>query len=312
MDGVLYHEKKVLAGALEFIQWLKDSKKSFLFLTNSSERSPRELQEKLHRMGIEVGSEHFYTSALATAQFLSKQKPYGSAFVIGEPGLTSALYDVGFSMNDTNPDFVVVGETKNYHYNAMETAIKLVKKGARLVGTNCDVVDRSDDTFIPACGSLVKPIELATGREAYFVGKPNPLIMRAALKRLGVLGRDAVIIGDRMNTDILAGVQSDISTVLVLSGVTTLDDLQTFAFRPDAILDGVGNVLDGIGSKDADEELRMLEEKAKADAKRLAMYARLRRLAVQDATSHLLPEEQQQDEDALEQLEAQEHQQQQK
>ena len=163
MDGVLYHMQRVIPGALDFIRWLKDNDKKFLFLTNSSERSPRELQEKLQRMGITVGSQHFYTSALATASFLQRQKPNGTAYVIGEPGLISALYDVGYSMNDSNPDYVVVGETRHYSYAAMELAVKLVRKGARLIGTNCDITDRSQDSFVPACGALVKPIEMASG-----------------------------------------------------------------------------------------------------------------------------------------------------
>jgi len=243
MDGVIYHGKKVLPGALLFVSWLQENGKKFMFLTNSSERSPRELQEKLHRLGIQVSADHFYTSALATARFLAKQKPNGSAYVIGEPGLTSALYEAGFSMNDSNPDYVVVGETRNYSYDKLETAVDLLRRGARLIGTNCDLTDRMDDSFIPACGSLIKPLELASGRAAYFVGKPNPLIMRAALTKLGIRREDAVIIGDRMDTDILAGVESEIRTVLLLSGVTHLADLNQFAYQPDCILPTVGHIL---------------------------------------------------------------------
>ena len=165
MDGVLYHMQRVIPGALDFIAWLQANDKKFLFLTNSSERSPRELQEKLQRMGITVGSQHFYTSALATASFLQRQKPNGTAYVIGEPGLISALYDAGYSMNDSNPDYVVVGETRHYSYAAVEQAVKLVRKGARLIGTNCDITDRSQDSFVPACGALVKPIEMASGSD---------------------------------------------------------------------------------------------------------------------------------------------------
>jgi len=243
MDGVVYHGKRVLPGALEFVEWLKANNKKFLFLTNSSERSPRELQEKLQRLGIQVTADHFYTSALATARFLSNQRPNGSAYVIGEPGLFSALYEVGYSMNDTNPDYVVVGETRNYNYNMMETAVHLLRKGARLIGTNCDVVDRMDDSFVPACGSLTKPLEMASGKEAYFIGKPNPLIMRAALTKLGIRREEAVIIGDRMDTDILAGIQSEIRTVLVLSGVTNEFDIARFPYLPDAVLPTVGDIL---------------------------------------------------------------------
>jgi NagD protein len=243
MDGVIYHLQKVIPGALDFIAWLKANEKKFLFLTNSSERAPKELSAKLQRMGIDVSPEHFYTSALATAQFLARQKPGGSAYVIGEPGLTSALYDVGYSMNDSNPDYVVVGETRNYNYSLLENAVHLVRKGARLIGTNCDIADRTQDSFIPACGSLVKPIELASGREAYFIGKPNPLIMRAALGKLQISRSEACILGDRMDTDILAGVQSEINTVLLLTGVTSLSDVANFAYRPDCILPSAGHVL---------------------------------------------------------------------
>lgn len=245
--------QKIIPGALDFIRWLKEENKRFLFLTNSSERSPRELQEKLRRLGIEVGQEHFYTSALATAAFLSRQKPNGSAYVIGEPGLMQALYEAGYSMNDTNPDYVVVGETRNYNYGMLETAVALVRKGARLIGTNCDITDRSQDSFVPACGSLMKPIELASGRTPYYIGKPNPLIMRAALNRLQVTRSEACIIGDRLDTDILSGIQSEIRTVLVLSGVTSLHDVTLCAFRPDCILPSVGHVLQDGVEKNEDE-----------------------------------------------------------
>lgn len=246
MDGVLYHEKRLLRGAIPFVEWLQQEKKRFLFLTNSSERSPRELQEKLGRLGIRVGAEHFYTSALATASFLARQKPNGSAYVIGEAGLFRALYDVGYSINDTNPDYVVVGETRNYNYSMLETAVALVRKGSRLIGTNIDVTDKSPESYIPACGALIKPIELAAGKQAYFVGKPNPLIMRAALAKLQVPLEEAVIIGDRMDTDILAGIQSEIRTCLLLSGVTQLSDLNDFPYRPDCVLPNIGALLDGL------------------------------------------------------------------
>ena len=245
--------QKIIPGALDFIAWLKSENKRFLFLTNSSERSPRELKEKLRRLGIEVGQEHFYTSALATAAFLAKQKPNGSAYVIGEPGLMQALYDAGYSMNDSNPDYVVVGETRNYNYAMLETAVALVRKGARLIGTNCDITDRSQDSFVPACGSLMKPIELASGRTPYYIGKPNPLIMRAALEKLKVSRSEACIIGDRLDTDILAGIQSEIRTVLVLSGVTSLADVPLCAFRPDCILPSVGAVLEDGVEQNEDE-----------------------------------------------------------
>jgi NagD protein len=181
VDGVLYHQNKLVPGADKFVQWLQENEKKFLFLTNSSDRSPRELSEKLKRMGIKVGEEHFYTSALATAAFLAKNVPpekEGSAYVIGDPGLTSALYDVGISMNDVDPDFVVVGETKNYNFEKLEHAVHLVRAGARLIGTNQDVRDRKGQSFVPACGALIKPIELAAGATAYFVGKVSDFLFQ--------------------------------------------------------------------------------------------------------------------------------------
>lgn len=243
MDGVIYHGNRLLPGVIEFVNWLKTEGKAFLFLTNSSERSPRELCEKMLRLGLEIQEEHFYTSALATAAFLSQQHPGGSAFVIGEAGLTNALYNVGFSMNDTNPDYVVMGDTRSYSYEKLEQAVMLVRNGAKLIGTNPDVTGPAEKGIVPSTGALIAPIELATGSKAYFVGKPNPLIMRHALKKLGSRREDTVIIGDRMDTDIIAGIESEITTVLVLSGVTNREDLKHFAYRPRYILDGVGDII---------------------------------------------------------------------
>ena len=242
MDGVLYHGNRLLGGARRFVEWLQAHDKKFLFLTNSSERSPRDLKQKLARLGIEVGEEHFYTSALATAEFLASQVRGGSAYVIGEAGLINALYEAGITMNDVNPDYVVVGESPAYSYPKIEKAVHLVRAGARLVGTNPDLTGPGEDGVIPACGSLIAPIELATGSKAYFAGKPNPLIMRQAIKRLGCRREESLIVGDRMDTDIVAGVESEIDTVLVLSGVTSLDDLPRFAYRPRVILEDVGGL----------------------------------------------------------------------
>lgn len=245
MDGVIYHGNQLLPGIPEFVDWLRAEHKAFLFLTNSSERSPRELREKLIRLGIDVGEDHFYTSALATADFVARQTPGGSAYVIGEAGLTKALYDVGYSMNDINPDYVIVGETHDYGFERLEKAVQLVRGGARLIGTNPDLTGPTERGITPATGALIAPVELATERKAYFVGKPNPLIMRHALKRLGCERQDTVIVGDRMDTDIVAGVESEITTVLVLSGVTRRDDLPQFAYRPDYVLDGAYQIVDG-------------------------------------------------------------------
>ncbi len=243
MDGVIYHGNRLLPGVVEFVNWLKSENKRFIFLTNSSERTPRELQEKLQRLGLEVDESHFYTSAMATASFLASQCPGGSAYVIGDSGLMKALYDVDFSMNDINPDYVVVGETRTYSYEKIERAVRLVLNGSKLIGTNPDLTGPVEGGIAPATRALISPIELATGKQAYYIGKPNPLIMRNALKKLGCKLEEAVIIGDRMDTDIIAGIESEIDTILVLSGVTTREEVGNFPYKPNYILDGVGDVL---------------------------------------------------------------------
>jgi len=244
MDGVIYHGDRLLPGAREFVDWLKQEKKKFLFLTNSSERSPRELGQKLERLGLEVPEDHFYTSALATGIFLKNQHPGASAYVIGEAGLINALYDAGITMNNVNPDFVVVGESHSYTFETLVKAVNLVRQGARLIGTNPDLTGPVEDAIIPATGALISPIELATENKAYFVGKPNPLMMRNALKILGSRREETVIIGDRMDTDIVAGIESEIETILVLSGVTTREQIERYAYRPHLILDGVGDIVE--------------------------------------------------------------------
>ena len=245
MDGVIYHGNELIPHVKEFISWLEDNKKNYLFLTNGSGRSPRELAQKLERMGLNVGEEHFYTSAQATASFLQSQCPGGSAYVIGEPGLTYAMYEAGFTMNDINPDYVVFGSTKSLNYEQIEKASRLIMNGAKLIGTNSDLTDPSENGIIPACRALISPIELTTGRKAYYIGKPNPLMMRHALKKLGCHRADAALIGDRMDTDIIAGIETEIDTVLVLSGVTSVTDLDKFPYRPKYILKAVG-VLAGV------------------------------------------------------------------
>lgn len=243
MDGVIYHGNMLLPGVPEFVDFLKREGKHFLFLTNSSERAPKELQQKLARLGLEVDESHFYTSALATASFLRNQCPGGSAYVIGEPGLVGALYDAGFTMNEINPDYVVLGETHAYSYDKIERAVSLVRAGAKLIGTNPDLTGPIEGGIAPACKALMAPIEIATGRNAYFVGKPNPLMMRHGIRRLGVSAEETVIIGDRMDTDIIAGVESGLDTVLVLSGVTTEHEMRKFAYRPKYVLNGVGDIV---------------------------------------------------------------------
>jgi NagD protein len=239
MDGVIYHGNKLLPGVKKFVEWLKVEKKNFVFLTNASERTPKELQEKLSRLGIEVDYTHFYTSALATASFLASQHPKGSAYIIGEAGLINALYNVGYTMNNVNPDYVVMGESKSYSFDRIELAVNLVLKGAKLIGTNPDITGPIENGITPATKALIAPIELATGRNAYFIGKPNPLMMKIAVKKLGIPPEDTVIIGDRMDTDIIAGIESEIDTALVLSGISDLETMKSFAYRPRFVLNGV-------------------------------------------------------------------------
>ena len=243
MDGVLYHGNRILPGVAEFIQWLHDEKKEYLFLTNNSGYTPRELDQKLSRMGLDVPEEHFYTSALATAAFLREQAPGCSAFVIGEAGLLNALYDAGITMNDVNPDYVVVGEGRSYSLDTLTKATNLVLKGARLIGANSDVSGPIENGIAPACRALVAPIEMATGTKAYFCGKPNPLMMRTGLRLLNCHSAEAVMVGDRMDTDVISGLESGMSTVLVLSGVSTRATLETYAYRPSIVLDGVGDIV---------------------------------------------------------------------
>ena len=197
---------------------------------------------KLSRMGLSIDEDHFYTSALATASFLQSQCPGGSVYVIGEPGLTYALYEAGFSMNDVNPDYVVFGETRSLNYEKIEKAVKLVQNGAKLIGTNSDLTAPAENGIIPACRALISPIELTCGKSAYFVGKPNPLMMRHGLKKLDCHRADACIIGDRMDTDIVAGIESELDTILVLSGVSTVDTIKDFPYRPRFVLDSVGDI----------------------------------------------------------------------
>ena len=242
MDGVIYHGNQLIPHVKEFLDWLEKNEKNYLFLTNGSGRSPRELAQKLGRLGLNVDESHFYTSAQATTSFLASQCVGGSAYVIGEPGLTYALYEAGFSMNDVNPDYVVFGSSKSLNYEQIEKASRLIMNGAKLIGTNSDLTDPSEDGIVPACRALISPIELTTGRKAYYVGKPNPLMMRHALKRLGCHRIEAAIIGDRMDTDIVAGIESELDTVLVLSGVSTEETVSNFPYRPKYILRDVGEI----------------------------------------------------------------------
>jgi NagD protein len=243
MDGVIYHGSRLLEGSKGFVDWLKTQGKRYLFLTNSSARSPRELHQRLLHMGIEVDEEHFITSAMATAHFIAAQCPGGRVYAIGDSGLYQALYEAGLSIDESNPDYVVVGETRSYNYEKIEIAIQLVLGGAKLIGTNPDLTGPTDKGIAPACRALIAPIEMSTGRQAYFIGKPNPLIMRHALQLLGCQREETIIIGDRMDTDIVAGIESGIDTALVLSGITQESDLKQYAYKPHYVLKDVSEIV---------------------------------------------------------------------
>ena len=242
MDGVIYHGGRLIPGALEFVQRLQSRGHKFLFLTNNSQWTPHDLKHKLEQMGISVDEAAFHTSALATAEFLGRQKPGGTAYVIGGAGLTHALYGVGFTLTENNPDYVVVGETRSYDYEKIERAVRLILKGARFIATNPDLTGRTELGITPACGALVAPIELATGKKPYFVGKPNPLMLWTALGTLQTGPAEAFMVGDRMDTDIIAGTEAGMTTILVLSGVTPRELIETYPYRPTHIFEDVGHI----------------------------------------------------------------------
>jgi NagD protein len=242
MDGVIYHGSQLIPGALDFVGRLQRGGHKFLFLTNNSQWTPRDLKHKLEQMGISVDESAFHTSALATADFLSRQKPNGTAYVIGGAGLTYALYSVGYTLTEYNPDYVVVGETRSYDYEKIERAIRLILRGAKFIATNPDVTGPTETGITPACGALVAPIELATGKKPYFVGKPNPLMMWTALRSLESSPTETFMVGDRMDTDIIAGTEAGMRTILVLSGVTTRPLLETYPYQPTLIYDDVGHI----------------------------------------------------------------------
>ena len=242
MDGVIYRGSKMIPGADHFVKRLKILGRKFLFLTNSSESTPAELQRRLSAMGIEVGAEAFYTSALATAAFLQVQKPKGKAFIIGERGLEEALFEVGYTFTEKDPDYVILGQKRNYDSYQFATAIRLIEEGVPFIATNPDVTGPFDEGIMPACGSFAALLEKATGRTPYFIGKPNPLIMRKALRTLDVHSTETAIIGDRMDTDIVAGMESGMETILVLTGVTDREDIINYPYRPDFIFDSIADI----------------------------------------------------------------------
>ncbi|MCG6566963.1 HAD-IIA family hydrolase [Tessaracoccus sp. ZS01] len=239
MDGVLVHENVALPGAVELIEQWKADGTEFLVLTNNSIFTPRDLAARLRASGLDVPEERLWTSALATADFVSQQKPGGSAYVIGEAGIITALHERGFIMTDRNPDFVIVGETRTYSFEQVTTAIRLIAAGARFVVTNPDATGPSPDGIIPATGAIAALMTEATGLKPYVVGKPNPMMFRSALNKIGAHSEETGMIGDRMDTDIVAGMEAGLHTVLVLTGIETRESLKIRPFRPVEVLDGV-------------------------------------------------------------------------
>lgn len=243
MDGVLVRGSQIIPGAAEFIGRLRAAQRPFLILTNNSMYTPRDLQARLALIGLHVHTEEIFTSGLATAQFLKDQKPDGTAYVIGESGLTTAMHDVGYILTDTNPDYVVLGETTTYSFQRLAQAIRLIGEGARFIATNPDVIGPSESGLIPATGAVAALISEATGVKPYFVGKPNPLMMRSALRQLNGHSESSLMIGDRMDTDIIAGTEAGMRTILVLSGVTAREQVERFPYRPTFIHESIANVM---------------------------------------------------------------------
>jgi NagD protein len=246
MDGVLVREELAIPGAEAFISRLVETETPFLLLTNNSIWTRRDLAARLRAGGLHVPEEAIWTSALATAKFLEDQRPGGSAFVIGESGLTTALHDAGYTINERDPDYVVLGETRTYSFERIAHAIRLITRGARFIATNPDPTGAAPDGPLPATGSVAALISRATGAAPYFVGKPNPLMMRTALNTLEAHSEETAMIGDRMDTDIVAGIEAGLETILVLTGVTTRDELESFPYRPSRIIESVAELVDEV------------------------------------------------------------------
>ncbi len=244
MDGVVYRSSQPIPGAIEFISMLQKWDVPFLFLTNNSQRTRRDVAMKLSRMGIPAGEEHIFTCAMATARFLAMQKPDGTAYVIGEGGLLNALHSNGYAIVDKNPDYVVVGEGRTLSFEMLEQAVQMVLDGAKLIATNLDPNCPTMTGTRPGCGAIVSLIEVATGVKAFSVGKPSPVMMRTARKEMGMATSETIMIGDTMETDILGGVQMGYRTVLVLTGTTKREDLKRFAYQPDFVVDSIADLCD--------------------------------------------------------------------
>jgi NagD protein len=243
MDGVLVHEGHLIPGADDFIYRLRDSGRRFLVLTNNSIYTPRDLRARLASTGIDLPEENIWTSALATAQFLDSQRPNSTAYVIGEVGLTTAIHEVGYILTDRDPEYVVLGETRTYSFEAITKMIRLIGSGSRFICTNPDPIGPSLEGVLPACGSVAALVTKATGVEPYFVGKPNPLMMREGLNQIEAHSESTAMIGDRMDTDVLCGLEAGLQTFLVLTGVTKADEVDRFPYRPSTVVSSVADLI---------------------------------------------------------------------
>ncbi len=243
MDGVLVHENHLVPGADKFLAELSTNGMPYLVLTNNSIYTARDLQARLRHSGLDIPVESIWTSALATATFLNEQRPNGTAYVVGESGLTTALHEIGYVLTDSDPDYVVLGETRTYSFEAITTAIRLILAGARFIATNPDATGPSREGVLPATGSVAALITRATGKEPYYVGKPNPLMMRSALRRIGAHSQSTVMIGDRMDTDVISGLEAGLRTILVTTGISGRATAEDFPFRPTLILDSVADLV---------------------------------------------------------------------
>ena len=246
MDGVLHREGDMIPGADEFISRLRDEDIPFMVLTNNSMQTPRDLSAKLTRMGLNIEPERIWTSATATAKFLSQQAGEASAYVIGEAGLTTALHEMGWILTEADPDFVVLGETRTYSFEALTTACNLIRGGARFIATNPDLTGPGPSGVIPATGAVAAMITAVTGREPYYVGKPNPVMMRSALNNIGAHSEHTVMIGDRMDTDVKSGMEAGMRTVLVRTGISDDAEIARYPYRPTQIVDSVADLVNRI------------------------------------------------------------------
>jgi NagD protein len=244
MDGVLIHEQTVIPGADRFIARLGELERPFLVLTNNSMYTPRDLAARLAGIGLAIPEERIWTSAMATANFLERQRPEGSAFVVGEAGLTTALHAIGYTLTDRDPDYVVLGETRTYSFERISRAIRLVAAGARFIATNPDPIGPTPDGPLPATGSVAALVSRATGVDPYFVGKPNPLMMRSALNAIDAHSETSAMIGDRMDTDVVSGLEAGMHTILVLTGITSRAEAERFPYRPSRIVDSIADLVD--------------------------------------------------------------------